>query len=533
MKYQSLYRKYRPSNFEEMYGQEIVKKILKNSIVNDRLSHAYLFFGPRGTGKTSMAKMFARICNCLDNNLGNCCEKCENCVESKGKSCVDIIEIDAASNNGVDEIRELKNKINLVPNKLKYKVYIIDEVHMLSTGAFNALLKTLEEPPEHVIFILATTEFYKVPNTIVSRCQTIEFKNININNICSRLREIASEEKIKITEEALNEIAIYSNGGLRDAIGLLEKVSLFTEKDATIEIFDVQNSFGMINNAEIKKICQLIEKSEENEILKKIGKFIEEGKDLVKISNQILLNVRNEIIENKKYNLIEKIKIINNYQEKMKKSHNQSLMFEMMFIELCNKTNVRYNEIKSVENEKKICEINKTNIENSNSVKPQKIQNINKSVRINNSFANADKNKLIEIKDKWNILKECVFDSKVGALCCDLVDAVPIVCGVTNLILCTEYSSTSEKLNDSIIEYEEIIQTKLNLKLKVVAISKEEWNLLKKQYIENIKNNYKYKYIEENNQNVVNLIEKNDNISNDEIISKAKELFGNFNIEEE
>ena len=227
--YQSLYRKYRPKHFDEVYGQECAKKILINTLKNSTLSHAYLFFGPRGTGKTSIAKMFARACNCLDIKNGECCEKCENCSESSQKNCVDIIEIDAASNNGVDEIRELKNKINLVPNKLKYKVYIVDEVHMLSTGAFNALLKTLEEPPEHVIFILATTDFYKVPATIVSRCQCIEFKNIDDNSMFERLKEISKLEKIKIDDDAINEIVKNSNGGLRDAIGLLDKLNSFVD----------------------------------------------------------------------------------------------------------------------------------------------------------------------------------------------------------------------------------------------------------------------------------------------------------------
>ena len=334
MKYQSLYRKYRPSNFEEVYGQSVAKTILKNSIINNRISHAYLFFGPRGTGKTSMAKMFARICNCELNNEGVSCEKCSSCIESKQKNCVDIVEIDAASNNGVDEIRELKNKISFVPNKLKYKVYIIDEVHMLSTGAFNALLKTLEEPPEHVIFILATTEFYKVPNTIVSRCQTIEFKNIELTSICDRISLVSKTEKIDITEEAIKEIANYSNGGLRDALGLLEKVSLFVNNGSTITMEDVQRCFGMISDNEIEKIITLIEEKKQDVILTMVEKYIEEGKDLFKIANQLLLKYKNEILNNQKYNFVEKIKIINDYQEKMKKTNNQSLIFEMLFIEL-------------------------------------------------------------------------------------------------------------------------------------------------------------------------------------------------------
>ena len=169
--YQALYRKYRPKSFDDVVDQKYIIETLKNSILNDKISHAYMFFGPRGIGKTTVAKIFARAVNCTNNSNGNPCEKCDSCIASAEKECVDIIEIDAASNNGVDEIREIKSKVNLVPNSLKYKVYIIDEVHMLTAGAFNALLKTLEEPPKHVIFILATTDPQKVSSTIISRCQ--------------------------------------------------------------------------------------------------------------------------------------------------------------------------------------------------------------------------------------------------------------------------------------------------------------------------------------------------------------------------
>ena len=210
MAYQALYRKYRPNTFDDFIDQDSIKKILVNSIKNNKISHAYLFSGPRGIGKTSMAKIFAKAINC-EKFKDDVCNKCDNCNEANNGS-VDIIEIDAASNNGVDQIRDLKNKISIVPSSLKYKVYIIDEVHMLTNSAFNALLKTLEEPPSYVVFILATTEFYEVPETIVSRCQCFSFGRISLKSMEERLKYISKEEKIDITDEAITEIAQYANG---------------------------------------------------------------------------------------------------------------------------------------------------------------------------------------------------------------------------------------------------------------------------------------------------------------------------------
>ena len=201
MEYQALYRKYRPKTFDDVYGQKVIVQTLKNIIKNNKLTHAYLFIGPRGTGKTSTAKIFAKTINCLQSIDGISCENCEICNSINKNENVDIIEMDAASNNGVDEIREIRNHVTLLPTISKYKVYIIDEVHMLTTGAFNALLKTLEEPPKHVIFILATTEPHKIPLTIISRCQLFEFKPIPKNIIKERLKLIYDKEKIKIDDE--------------------------------------------------------------------------------------------------------------------------------------------------------------------------------------------------------------------------------------------------------------------------------------------------------------------------------------------
>ena len=222
--YQALYRKYRPLNFKDVVGQDIIVETLKNAVKYSHISHAYFFSGPRGTGKTTIAKIFARAVNCLEPFDGLACGKCKNCNYSFSNECMDIIEIDAASNNGVDEIRELRNKVNILPTELKYKVYIIDEVHMLSIGAFNALLKTIEEPPSHVIFILATTDPEKIPLTIISRCQWYNFKKITNDNIVMRLKTIVAAENINIDDEVLEKIAESSDGCLRDAISLLDKL---------------------------------------------------------------------------------------------------------------------------------------------------------------------------------------------------------------------------------------------------------------------------------------------------------------------
>ena len=242
--HQSLYRKYRPQTFDDVVGQKVIIKSLKNVILKNKISHAYLFTGPRGTGKTSVAKILAKTVNCVNLTDTSPCNECVSCTQINQKQTVDVIEIDAASNNGVDEIRELKSKVSLVPTVGKYKIYIIDEVHMLTIGAFNALLKTLEEPPAHIIFILATTEPHKIPETILSRCQKFDFKRIDDKSMDKRLKYICKSEKIDIEDQALEEIIRFSSGGMRDSISLLEQAQVYS--DSIIKLDDVHEINGTL-----------------------------------------------------------------------------------------------------------------------------------------------------------------------------------------------------------------------------------------------------------------------------------------------
>lgn len=233
MAYQALYRKYRPASFDEVVGQKHIVQTLKNAIANQRIAHAYLFCGPRGTGKTSIAKIFARTLNCTGENPP--CMECENCKLSLDGTHPDIIEIDAASNNGVDEVRALIERVNYSPMEGKYKIYIIDEVHMMTSGAFNALLKTIEEPPEHVIFIFATTEPHKVLPTILSRCQRYDFSKVSNHDIQQRLIQICEKENVNADEDALEFIATLADGGMRDALSILDQCIAYEQNHITID----------------------------------------------------------------------------------------------------------------------------------------------------------------------------------------------------------------------------------------------------------------------------------------------------------
>lgn len=293
MAYQALYRKYRPSNFDEVVGQQPIIQTLKNAIVQNRIAHAYLFCGPRGTGKTSIAKIFAKMLNCEDES-NKPCGKCINCKMVQNGSHPDIIEIDAASNNGVDEVRNLIDKVKYAPMQGKYKVYIIDEVHMMTTGAFNALLKTIEEPPAHVVFILATTEPNKVIPTIISRCQRFDFNKVSQKDIEKRLSIVCKEEKIEIDPEAISLIAQLADGGMRDSLSILDQCIAYCSSNITVD--NVREIYGVLTTSDIGKLVEHLYAHEVDALIQQIQECSDKGMDLKRLTSDFITLLKESII---------------------------------------------------------------------------------------------------------------------------------------------------------------------------------------------------------------------------------------------
>lgn len=293
MAYKALYRTYRPQTFEEVAGQKHIIKTLKNALANNKIAHAYLFCGPRGTGKTTMAKLFAKALNC-DEGIGHQCNKCSNCLEVIEGSHPDVIEIDAASNNGVEQVRELIDKVNYLPIKGRYKVYIIDEVHMMTTSAFNALLKTIEEPPAHVIFILATTEPHNIIPTILSRCQRYDFSKVSDGDIEERLAIVLEKEGIKYDQEAVRAIISLADGGMRDALSILDQVIAYSGN--TLSVDDVYSLFGLTSEEEKVSFVKDINNGNISSALGKIKAFSEGGVDLKRLTEDLLEILKDVLI---------------------------------------------------------------------------------------------------------------------------------------------------------------------------------------------------------------------------------------------
>lgn len=540
MDYQVLYRKYRPHDFDSLVGQEYTKKLLKNSVINNKFAHAYIFTGPRGTGKTSSAKIFAKAINCLHPIDGNPCNKCQNCVNFE--SSPDIIELDAASNNGVDDIREIINNVRLAPSSMKIKVYIIDEFHMLSTSAFNALLLTLEEPPKDVVFILATTDIQSVPITVLSRCQRFDFKPISIQDIGNRLKFVCGEENLKVTDDAIKEIAMMSNGGLRDALSILDQVAGSGEE---IDIQDVIANFGGISNKKINQLLSYYENNSVAELIDYINEIKNDGIDIKVLIDKIITKIKSVLIDIKLDNYNGKLDFDNLYNlvfelNKLltgeRNGANYYDLLEIVFLKYINyfpgnnfvdKNVVKLTDnkkestiIKRIEEKPKISApaIEQTIISQKNKLeKKNKVIDFDIDVRINNTFVNAKKDYLNNIKSKWNDF--VIYESNTNkAMISYLADTNIVAASDKYAILTNNLDITNDLINQNIKSLEKDFNLFFNGNYYLVAVSPKKWEQERNKYINNIKNGYKYEIIDNDI-----IIKENKS----ELEKIASEIFGN------
>ena len=544
MEYKVLYRKYRPQNFDSLVGQEYTKTLLKNAIKNEHISHAYIFTGPRGTGKTSSAKIFAKALNCLNPKDGNPCNECEMC-KSFGTN-PDIIEIDAASNNGVDEIREIINNVRLAPANSKYKVYIVDEFHMLSTSAFNALLLTLEEPPSNVVFILATTDIQSVPITVLSRCQRFDFKPISVDDIVNRLNYVCNEEKIDITDAALKEIAYMSNGGMRDALSILDQIS---SRNTKIDVDDVTSNFGSISNKKVKEFMDVFTSGDVKGTLELLKEFKNNGIDVRILIEKLIDRIKSILIDIKldNYNgildfdmLYSMVFELNRVLQEIKSNIDPYNFLEIVILKYFPGNKISSKDFKDPVEEKKsgstlkmeqkveerptkenisqeIKGSKEPEINNEAPIVNEKKAHFNVDARINNTFVGAQKKYLLELKEKWDDF--VIYESNANKLLLSYIVDTELVAASNNYaVLVNKINNTNDLINENIESVEKDFKIFFGREYKLASISPKVWEEARNKYIANLKSGYKYTMMDDSI-----IIEENTS----ELEKLANEIFGN------
>lgn len=543
MSYIALYRAYRPKSFDEAVGQRVIIQTLKNAVMHHKIGHAYLFSGPRGTGKTSLAKIFAKAVNCLNPIEGNPCNTCSMCQGIDSNDIADVIEIDAASNNGVDEIRELRDKVKYMPSAGKYKVYIIDEVHMLTPGAFNALLKTLEEPPKHVIFILATTEVYKIPATILSRCQRFDYKNIDVEDMLEKLTEIVEKEKIKIDETAVLAIAESAEGGLRDAISLLDQTVSYAKEKITEE--DVYQVSGHVSKRSLADILEALINKEIGQAMKILNELLNLGKEIPRIVNDLILSLRDillektTVVEQPKFEKIANqvsidkvyffLEVLKQLQQDIKWTHQKRAYIELALIKM-----VEHQSIKTIDHEASILDLKQTVLELKKAIetRPAPQEKVQKQTKktlvtvkdVEQILHNGDKDKKELLRNSWSHLAN--YPKKHLKMTAYLLSQAELEAISSKMLLVYDDLVLCKKIMDPDIKDEvlQIINSKNHLIDGYIAIQRSDWEILKEAYIKGFTKGEKKPKLPQIDLNLY--LDENKQEEEPDHLRLAKEYFG-------